>query len=234
MCNVILDFAPAMSRGFMARARKGERGRETRARIVDAATRLFAEQGYVDTTMAAIAADAGVAVQTLYLSFGSKGAILKAAHDIAVAGDDEPIPVLDRPWVAEMQGETDGPAALAIALANTLVILERVAPIFGVIQAAAADPDVASQLAENKEGRRLNLQAVADELATKPGFASSMTPADASDVLYAVISEEVHRLLVIDREWPVERWRAWTHEVLATQLFPDGGRQRARSSSKRS
>src|SRR5437868_8601807 len=157
----------------MARARKGERGRQTRARIVDAATRLFLEQGYVDTTMAAIAAAAGVAVQTLYLSFGSKGAILKAAHDIAIVGDDEPIPLLERPWVAELQHQRDGRAALALVLENSHAILERAAPIHGVLQAAAADPDVAAQLAENKAGRRRSQREFAEALATQPGFSPS-------------------------------------------------------------
>ena len=95
-----------MSRGIsLAGSRKGTRGAATKARIVEAATRLFIEHGYLDTTVAAIANEAGVALQTLYLSFGSKVAILRATHDVAVVGDDAPIPVLDRPWVAEMRAE---------------------------------------------------------------------------------------------------------------------------------
>ena len=97
--------------------------------------------------MAAIAAEAGVAVQTLYLAFGSKVAILAAAHDVAVAGDDDPVSVLDRPWVAEVRAETDGPrAGLELVLANSLEIIERVAPVYSAIQSAAADTEVAELL----------------------------------------------------------------------------------------
>jgi AcrR family transcriptional regulator len=205
----------------VARPRKGERSRKTRARIVDAATRLFCEQGYLDTTMAAIATEAGVAVQTLYLSFGSKGSILKAAHDVAIVGDDEPVPLLDRPWVADLRAERDGARALVLVLDNSLVILERSAPIHGVIQAAAADPEVAEQLQHNKEQRFATQRAFARELATKPGFASSLSADAAADVLYTLLSEEVHRLLVIERGWPIARWKAWSYEMTAAQLFPD-------------
>lgn len=205
----------------MARTGKGARGRQTKARIVEAATRLFCEQGYIDTTMAMVASAADVAVQTLYLSFGSKGAILQAAHDVAVAGDDEPVPVLERAWVSELRAESDGASALALVLANTLQILERVAPIFGVIQAAAADPEVAEQLQQNKARRFATIQPLAEELALKRGFASTLSPDAAADVLYMFLSEEVHRLLVVERQWPTDRWKAWIHEVTVAQLFPN-------------
>jgi AcrR family transcriptional regulator len=82
---------------------QAERTRATRARIIAAATPLFVRDGYLETTMSGIAKAAGVAVQTLYLSFGSKVAVLEAALD--VAADDAAAG--DRPASA------DGPAALA-------------------------------------------------------------------------------------------------------------------------
>jgi AcrR family transcriptional regulator len=204
----------------VARPRKADRGRQTRARIVNAATRLFAEQGYLDTTMAAIAAEAGVAVQTLYLGFGSKGAILKAAHDVAIVGDDEPIPLLERPWIAELRAEPDGARALALLLANALPIIERAAPIHTVIQAAAADPEVAEQLQENEAGRFTSMQTYARELAAKPGFAPDLSADTAADVLYAVITADVYRRLVLERHWPREQWSAWIYDLAAAQFFP--------------
>src|SRR3974377_1254885 len=129
-----------MSRGIsLAGSRKGTRGAATKARIVEAATRLFIEHGYLDTTVAAIANEAGVALQTLYLRFGSKVAIRAPAPDVAVGGDDAPIPVLDRPWVAEMRAEPDGRRALRFVIDNGMQIIERVMPIIGGIQAAPAD-----------------------------------------------------------------------------------------------
>ena len=205
----------------MPRGGKTERGRKTKASIVAAATRLFIERGYLETTMAAIAAEAGVAVQTLYLAFGSKVAILAAAHDLAVVGDDEPIPVLDRPWVDEVRDEPNVSRALELVLTNTLGIVERVAPISGVIQAAAADTDVAELLARTNAQRLDTMRFLAAELATKQGFASQLTTDRVADVLYAVVSNELHRLLVIERQWPVEDWRAWAHQSAAFRLSPD-------------
>lgn len=181
----------------MPRGGKTERGRKTKARIVAAATRLFAERGYLETTMAAIAAEAGVAVQTLYLAFGSKVAILAAAHDLAVVGDDEPIPVLDRPWVDEVRAEPDVSRALELVLTNTLGIVERVAPISGVIQAAAADTDVAELLARTNAQRLETMRFLAAELGTKPGFVSALGADKVADVLYAMVSNELYRLLVV-------------------------------------
>ena len=107
---------------------------------------MFVEHGYLETTVAAIAAEAGVVVQTLYLSFGSKVAILRAAHDVAVVGDDTPVPVLQRPWVAELSAEPNGRRALRLVIDNGLQIIERATSIMGVIQSAAADADVADLL----------------------------------------------------------------------------------------
>src|SRR5579884_93912 len=89
-----------------------ERRRETTRRVVEAAEGLFLERGYLATTMGDIAAAAGVAVQTLYLALGSKMAILGAVLDRAVAGDDEPVPVLQRQWVKTLEREDDGPRAV--------------------------------------------------------------------------------------------------------------------------
>ena len=205
----------------MPRGGKTERGRKTKASIVAAATRLFIERGYLETTMAAIAAEAGVAVQTLYLAFGSKVAILAAAHDLAVVGDDEPIPVLDRPWVDEVRAEPNVSRALELVLTNTLGIVERVAPISGVIQAAAADTEVAELLARTNAQRLDTMRFLAAELATKPGFVSALSVDKVADVLYAVVSNELHRLLVVERQWPVEDWRAWAHQSAAFRLLPD-------------
>ncbi|HZD74281.1 MAG TPA: TetR/AcrR family transcriptional regulator [Actinomycetota bacterium] len=204
----------------MARAGKTERGRQTRARIRDAATTLFRQRGYLDTTMAAIAAEAGVAVQTLYLAFGSKVAILAAAHDVAVGGDEAPLPVLDRPWVAEVRAEPDGTRALAVLVDQALRIIERVSPIYGVIQAAAADAEVRQFLDLTKSQRLDTMRALAAELASKPGFTRDLSLEQTADTLYALVSDDVYRLLVVERRWPAEAWKTWTYNTAAHWLFP--------------
>src|SRR5215207_6672140 len=84
-----------------------ERARATRRRIREAALRLFVELGYLATTIEAIAAEAAVAVQTVYFVFGSKRALLTEILDMATAGDEAPVPVVARPWVEEARRESD-------------------------------------------------------------------------------------------------------------------------------
>lgn len=203
----------------MAKTGRTERGRVTRARIVAAARRLFNERGYVDTTMASIASEAGVAVQSLYLSFGSKVGILSACHDLAVVGDDEPIPVLDRPWVSDVGRTPDARAALRIVLANTLPIIERVASIQAVIRDAAADPEVAELRARLNKERYITLAKLAEVVAAKPGFRTDVSPGHAADLLYALNSEDLHQLLVVDRGWEAGQWRNWVADTVAAQLL---------------
>ena len=85
------------------------RSRRTRARVVDAAARLFVDHGYVATTIEAVADRAGVAVQTVYYVFGTKRNLLAAVLDASIAGDVETTPVLDRRWVDELAPTPDAP-----------------------------------------------------------------------------------------------------------------------------
>lgn len=218
-----------VAKATQAREARRQRSLQRRAEIRDGATGLFLRDGYLATTMAAIAAEAGVAVQTLYLTFGSKVAILEAAHDAAVVGGGRDVPVLERPWVDQVHGEPEGRAALAVLLDGALGIVQRVSPIYAVIQAAAADTEVADLLARTKQQRLTTLQALAGSLARKDGYAVEMPVARAADLLYAVVSDEQYRLLVVDRGWPPAEWRGWCTTVLTQALFPAARRPPTRA-----
>jgi AcrR family transcriptional regulator len=209
--------ANARTRSQAARA---ERGRTTRRRIVEAATTLLVRDGYLATTMSAIASQAGVAVQTLYLSFGSKVAILAAALDVAIVGDDEPVVLLQRPWIQQLRAEPDGVAALRRLIEESARIVGRTYPLYAVIRAAAAHPEVAELLARNKQQRHASLVAITTSFAAKQGFAAGMAAERAADLLYAVISEETYGLLVVERGWPTSDWKAWCQQALTNSLFP--------------
>jgi hypothetical protein len=114
----------------------------------------------------------------------------------------------------------DDVLALALLLTNALPIIERAAPIHGVIQAAATDPEVAEQLRQNEAHRFATMQTYALELAAKPGFAPDLSADTAADILYAIFTADVYRRLVIERHRPRERWRNWIHDIAVTQLFP--------------
>jgi AcrR family transcriptional regulator len=202
-------------------ARSTRRGIETKARIASAATKLFCAQGYIDTTMAAIAAEAGVSVQTLYLRYGSKGAILSAALDVAIAGDAEPVEVMKREWVQRALAESDGPTAVSLWAQGARTIVDRTHVLFGVIQSAAADPEVAEVLAKSKRERVVAQRTFADVLSKQKGFNRAVSTERAADLLYGLMTEDSYLVFVVDRGWTADEWQSWAANTVIAQLFSE-------------
>src|SRR3954468_17423762 len=113
------------------RARAGQRrtraqqARATRGRIIAAAPAQFVRRGYGATLLEQVAEQAGVAVQTVYFHFGNKRTLLKEALDVAAVGDDEPVPLLERPWLTQIQEETDPRRIIERWLVTSRAILDR-------------------------------------------------------------------------------------------------------------
>lgn len=204
--------------GPRPRRARQQRSLATEARIVAAATALFVRDGYADTTMAAIASRAQVAVQSLYLRFGGKLDILSAALDVAVVGDTAPVPLLERPWFGRLQELADGPAAVELFVAEVGTIMGRSYPLYETV--LRAGDEARELLAENKRQRYEGVRAVAEVLAGKPGFARDLDAAAAADRLYALLSEEQYGLLVVERGWTARAWQSWTTAVVRDSLFP--------------
>src|SRR3954447_6569818 len=99
----------AVKRRYASTLRE-DQAKQTRRAILDAAGTLFVDPGYAATPLTAVAAEAGVAVQTVYKTFGSKKALLSALVDVTVAGDDEPVPMAARRFVTDIQALTDARA----------------------------------------------------------------------------------------------------------------------------
>lgn len=196
-----------------------KRGRATRARILRAATTRFARDGYLVTTMAVIAEDSEVAVQSLYLRFGSKIAILKAALDAAVVGDLEPIPLLERAWVQRVEGLENGPAAVRLFVAEAKGIMGRTYRIYSAVLTAAAG-EAGELLAENRRQRYEGNLAIAELLSKKSGFAQGLSIAAAADRIFGLVSEDHYGLLVAERGWSPDQWEAWCADLLVGVLFP--------------
>ncbi len=200
------------------RAAQAERAAATRLRILDAATDLFVARGFLQTTMADIAAAAEVAVQTLYTGYGSKLALLQAAHDRAVDGPDGPVPVLERPWRRRLRDEPDGRRALAVFTDEASRIVTRVNPLYTAMVAASGDADVATVLAANRQRRYDTFAAVVRDLATKPGFRAS-SRARCAQSFYALLSHETYSTLVVSHGWRREAWRDWATDTAAAEMF---------------
>lgn len=198
-----------------------KRNVETETRIAVAATELFCARGYVDTTMAAIAGVAGVAVQTLYLRHGSKAAILSAALDVAIAGDTRDVTLPDRTdgFFAQTFAEPDARRAIAIAVHGAREICDRTHPLYDVIRSAAADPEVAAVLAKNRSERIGGLRTLAQAIVKKHGYDPSTPVQRTADLLYALGTEDAYLLFVIDRGWHPDVWEQWVIDTIATQVL---------------
>jgi AcrR family transcriptional regulator len=197
--------------------RRAAQADATRGAILDAAQRAFAEQGYGATTMQSIAAAATVSVKTVYAIFGNKRRLLSAVLDRAIAGDDQPVPIIDRPWVQAMRDEPVPRDRLRILAREGAAILARRADVDELIRrAAATDPDIAALGAAGVRDRRAG-QAALLRIALGPAGVDEMS----IDTVFAIGSPEVFRLLVTDRGWSSDEFATWYDHTLARLLLPD-------------
>jgi len=202
--------------------KRTERAQQTRQRIVEAARDLFVEQGYGVTLMPEIASKAGVAVQTIYFSFGNKRSLLKEVVDVVIAGDFEPIATMDRPWFQASLAADTADEMLRALVQGTCRVLDRVASIYQVIDAAsAADPDIANLWSFDANPRHTVQTAAAKALVSKPGARPGVTADHAADILFGLLSPELYRLLVRERGWPSQAYERWVYDTLRAQLCAD-------------
>lgn len=200
--------------------RREERAHQTRARIVDAALRLFLQRGYAATTVEAIAREAKVASATVYQAFGTKQAILARSLDVAVAGDAEPVALLERDWVQAAREEPDPVPRLALVVTRAADVAARTAAIKEVMRdAAATEPAVRELIRRDHERRYRTQQAlvelVLDSAPPQPG----MEYADAVATFFALINSHTYQLLVGHLGWTIERWQTWLVDVLHRELL---------------
>jgi AcrR family transcriptional regulator len=212
------------ARGASDHSRGQARTRLARAAVVDAAGALFLERGYGATTIETISAHADVPVATVYRLFGSKLGILKALLDRSIAGDDESVPLADRPHVRSLAAEPDPRTQLAGFVGLTAQVNSRTAPIYRIlVSAAAADPDAAALLDELTLQRQQGQRMIARSLARAGALLPGLRERDAADIVHALMSPEVYRLLVHDRRWQPERYERWLIATLVDQLLSPTG-----------
>ncbi|MEV0593277.1 TetR/AcrR family transcriptional regulator [Nonomuraea cavernae] len=199
--------------------KRSRKPKETRRRMLEAARELFIQRGYGATALQEIADRAGVAVQTIYFTFGNKRVLLKELADVSIAGDDEPIATMDRPWFREALAAETAEAQLRIHVHGTVMILKRVAPIIEMLRAAAlADPGIAELFDQDTDPRFTVHARAAQSLATKPGIREGVTAEHAADLLFGLLSPELYLLFVRDRGWSLDQWESWAHHTLRSQL----------------
>lgn len=208
------------SRSYTSPLRE-EQARQTQRRILDAALRLFLEQGYTATTMAAIAAAAGVSAQTVYKAFGSKPALVKRLHDVTLAGDDEPITMADRPEMIAVREETD-PRRMLLAYAHVgRLMLDRVGPLMRVLLAGArtGDPDLRAYVDTVNGERLVGTGMAARRLAEQGALRDGVSEQQARDAIWTLNSVEVWSLLTEQRGWSTEEYEQWVGRAMGDAVL---------------
>jgi AcrR family transcriptional regulator len=196
------------------------RTRLARAAVVDAARTLFLERGYGATTIEAISARSDVPPATVYRLFSSKRGILKSLLDVSIVGDDEAVPLAERPHVRPLFTDPDPMSLLAGFVGVTAQVNSRTAPIYRIlVSAAASDPDAALLLEEQTRQRQQGQGLIARSLARAGALRPKLRERDAADIIHALMSPEVYGLLVVDRGWPPERYERWLTGILVEQLL---------------
>jgi len=199
-------------RPYNAEGRRAQ-ARATRERILETARALFIAQGYAGTSIAQVAAEAGVSAPTVFAGFTSKVNLLKEATETTLVGDAEPVPLHDRP---QMRHVHEGRTAEEVLVRLAALIAERaphVHPIYAVVSAAAdADPEIAA-LARTLDEQRLagatRLAGIVVEKGGDPGRRD-----EVRDTIWTLNSPLLYGLLVTQRGWSVERYGAWVRRAL--------------------
>ncbi len=190
-------------------ARRQQQAAETRASVLEAATRLFDERGWAATGMRDVAREAGVSVETVYAGFRSKSDLLMAAIDVAVVGDDEPVP-LDRRTMFTVLGTGTRAERLQAGARLLTEIHRRTAGVnFALREAAASDPELARMMSQREVGRHADVTEGMTLMAGRP-----ITPREA-DALWAVTDIGVYRMLTELRGWTAQQYQDWIADTIA-------------------
>lgn len=198
---------------------RADRARQTRGRMLDGARELFVTEGYAATTMERIAEEAGVAVQTLYYTFQTKGKLLCEVVEVTAAGEEDPVPVAQRPWMQEMLTASSGQRVLALGVEHGTDIFERVAPLWPVVTAATADPRVEQYWRGVAASRRVGQGRMVAWLDELGALRDGLDLDRATDLVVVLFGHDVFRSLVVEAGWSVPAYKAWLFPALVQQLL---------------
>lgn len=203
--------------------RREEQARQTRSRICAAAAAQFLDRGYAGATMRGIAAQAGVAVPTVEAAFGTKARLLKAVIDEAIAGDDAPVAMLERPW-AKRARAASGAGEVAAEFAGTLTASAQRAAglVLAALDAARLDPDIAEVAAQLTRQREIMAAWLVDELTARSSLRPGIDRQEAIDTVWLLMDPAVFTRLTGQRRWAAIRFRAWFTDTV-TRLLLDPG-----------
>jgi len=200
---------------------RAEAARLTRRRIVGAARELFEARGYAGTTIDAVAEAAGVSRRTVFLSVGSKEELLKTAWDWAVVGDDEPVPMADRPHVLAMQQVTDPGVLVRLWVDQVLGVADRLAPLEVVLNRAVdGHPEAAALRARIDVERQGGARMFVSHLAGVGGLREGLSVDEAVDMCWILMNPLLQARLRTERGWTRGAVEDWLVRMTAASLLP--------------
>lgn len=200
--------------------RRRAQAEATRQAILDAARRLFERDGYTATSMPEIAAEAGVALKTVYVVFETKFGLLRAVWEARFGGDEEAVPVFERKWYRAVAAQQDSERKLRLVAAQSLRVKTGSGALLESIRNASfTDPEIAA-LWDDIERKLLDVaRSVVEQLNDSGALAPGLTIADATDVLWTLNHPTVWHLTVRARGWSPERYERWLGDVFCAQLL---------------
>jgi AcrR family transcriptional regulator len=205
--------------------RRKEQAEATRTAILDAAERLFVEDGYVATSMSAIAKEAGVALKTIYLAFETKGGLLRALWHRRLRGGREYVPVAEQEWFLEVLREPDPAKVLRLNARNSRIVKTRIAPLGEVLfRAAPADPDVDALSERIWSEFYENQREVVKVLQRRKGLKKGLGVKRATDMLWTLNHPQTYILLVYERGWSADQYERWLADITISELLRPPGK----------
>lgn len=193
---------------------------QTRRFILEAARRLFLENGYPATTMPGIARAAGVALDTVYATVGTKAELFRSLIDASLSGRAEAIPADERDYAQAIREEPDAARKLQIYANALAAIHPRLAPLFQVLQTAAPlDPDLGKLWHEISSRRAANMRLLAKNLMATGRVRIELSESVVADVLWTMNSPEFYLLLVGQRGWSPQEFASWLADAWVRLLL---------------
>ena len=192
----------------------------TRQRVIDAARELILEVGYRAMTVSAIAARAGVSVDTVYALVGRKPVVLRELLEQAISGTDHAVMAEERDYVKAVVAEPDPATKLAVYAGAVRQIQQRMAPLFLALRdAATTEPEAQAVWRQVSRRRAENMRKLARDLRGAGGLRHDISINDAADVIWATNSSELYALLTGERGWSPERFERWLADAWCRLLL---------------
>jgi AcrR family transcriptional regulator len=216
---------PVNSRRAYRSEVREDQAQRTRAAVLEAARALFAAKGFTATTVAAIAKDAGVAVDTVYAAVGSKPQLLRTLIETAVSGANRPLPPDQRAWVHEIRAAPTAREKLQLYARTVREMHGRMGPLLLILREAAEQSDELAELASTLRTRgAANMRRFAGEVASTGELRPDLTVDEMADVVWATNSVEFYSLLIGERGWTPEQYEAWLSDSWARLFLSNDAR----------